>query len=190
MQKIIAGLGNPGLKYEKTRHNAGFLFLDALAASFETDNSWQMNKKFNAEVMKEGETILVKPLTFMNNSGIAVRALMSYYKCLPKNYGLFTAKDKDLSEILTVIHDDIDIPLGKYKIGFDKGAAGHKGVLSVFNHLKTKKIIRIRIGIRPEGKLPMPVDKFVLANFNNEELLILNKVFNEIIKDHIKKQAV
>jgi peptidyl-tRNA hydrolase, PTH1 family len=190
MPKIIAGLGNPGSKYEKTRHNAGFMLLDTLATSFESDNNWQLNKKFNAELMKEGETILVKPLTFMNNSGTAVRAVMSYYKCLPKNYGLFTAKDKDLSEILTIVHDDIDIALGKYKIGFDQGAAGHRGVLSVFEHLKTKKIVRIRIGIRPEGEMQMPVEKFVLAKFNNEELLALDKVFNDIIKDHIKKQAV
>jgi peptidyl-tRNA hydrolase, PTH1 family len=183
LYKIIVGLGNPGDKYEFTRHNAGFLAIDSYARSLGIENNWETNKKLNIKLIKDGQLILAKPMTFMNNSGEAVSALMSYYKCLPKNYGFFTAKDRDLSDVLTVIHDEIDITLGKFKISGNSGSAGHRGVESIFNHLKTKKIRRIRLGIRPVEESRVPADKLVLAKFSEEELLLLQKTIQEAIKN-------
>lgn len=200
--KIIAGLGNPGEKYKLTRHNVGFMALDAIVKKL--DLTWQNNKKFNALVTSlhpspcscpersrrkgEGErerrqTILVKPQTFMNNSGQAVCAILSYYKLLPKKLGIFTSRDSDLSNMLTVIHDDIDIELGKYKISADSRSAGHKGVQSIINHLKTKNFKRIRIGIRTETVSQIPADKFVLQKFNEGELKIINILIPELKKE-------
>ncbi|MDD5291095.1 MAG: aminoacyl-tRNA hydrolase [Patescibacteria group bacterium] len=185
---IIIGLGNPGKKYENTRHNVGFMALDALAEKI--GGGWKTNKKFQAQICQRGNTILVKPQTFMNNSGQSVRAVLAYYKLLPKKLGVFKVKDSDLSEILTVIHDDIDINLGKYKISIDSRSAGHKGVESIINHLKTKNFKRIRIGIRTEMAIRVPADlprrnemeagKFVLEKFKKEELEIIKKLITEL----------
>ena len=203
--KIIAGLGNPGEKYKNTRHNTGFMAVDALARQLSL--IWQKNKKFNIEISKyqRGSTsnlevkprgcklevepprgkniILIKPLTYMNNSGQAIQSVLSYYKLLPKKLGLIKQKDSDLSEILTVIHDDIDIELGKYKISANSRSGGHNGVQSIINNLKTKNFQRIRIGVKTEMLSKIPADKFVLQNFGEEELNIINNLIPEIIKE-------
>ncbi|MDD5071834.1 MAG: aminoacyl-tRNA hydrolase [Patescibacteria group bacterium] len=176
---IIVGLGNPGKIYENTRHNAGFMAIDALAEK--AGGNWKESKKFKAQVCQTGNTIFIKPQTFMNNSGQAVQAILAYYKLLPKKLGVFKAKDSDLSETLTVIHDDIDIALGKYKISVDSRSAGHRGVESIINHLKTKNFKRIRIGIRTELANRMPADKFVLEKFKQDELAIIKKLITELL---------
>ena len=134
--RIIVGLGNPGEQYEKNRHNVGFIALDILLG----DVKWQLSKKFNALIYEAGDCIYLKPQTFMNNSGQSVQAIMSYYGLLPKSLGLFSKKDTDLNDVLTVIHDDIDIDLGKWKISTDSRSGGHNGIQSIINHLKTKNI--------------------------------------------------
>ena len=179
--KIIVGLGNPGEKYKKTRHNIGFIAVDILASRMGL--SWQMNKKFNSEVAKEGETILIKPLTFMNNSGQAVQAILSYYKLLPKKLGLIKQKDSDLSENLYVVHDDVDIELGKHKISINSRSGGHNGVQSIINHLKTKNFKRIRIGVKTELINKIPTDKFVLQRFNEEEINTINILIPEVLEE-------
>jgi len=181
--KIIVGLGNPGKKYELTRHNVGFMAIDALAKKLGL--TWEEEKKFKAQICQNGNAILVKPQTFMNNSGQSVQAVLSYYKLLPKKLGVFKVKDGDLSEILTVIHDDIDIALGKYKISLDSRSAGHKGVESIISHLKTKNFKRIRIGIRTEMANKMPADRFVLEKFREEEIKIVDGLTNKIISEII-----
>ena len=181
--KIIVGLGNPGKKYENTRHNVGFMAIDSLAKNLGLN--WEESKKFQAEIAKTGNTLLVKPLNFMNNSGQSVQAVLSYYKLLPKKLGVFKVKDGDLSEILTVIHDDLDIALGKYKISLDSRSAGHKGVESIISHLKTKNFKRIRIGIRTEMANKMPADRFVLEKFREEEIKIVDGLTNKIISEII-----
>ena len=178
---IITGLGNPGKKYENTRHNVGFMAIDALAKKLGL--TWEEEKKFKAQICQNGNAILVKPQTFMNNSGQSVQAVLSYYKLLPKKLGVFKVKDGDLSEILTVIHDDIDIALGKYKISLDSRSAGHKGVESIISHLKTKNFKRIRIGIRTEMANKMPADKFVLQKFRKEELKIIDNLIAKLITE-------
>ncbi|PKM91593.1 aminoacyl-tRNA hydrolase [Candidatus Falkowbacteria bacterium HGW-Falkowbacteria-1] len=175
--KIIIALGNPGKEYEKTRHNVGFLFFDFLLGE---NISWEYNKKFNADVYFKDNTYFIKPRTFMNNSGVSLRAFMDYYKLLPKKMGLFSVKDLDLSEVLTVVHDDLDIDFGKHKVSLNSSSAGHNGVQSIINHLKTKNFKRIRIGIKNEFKKNIPAEKFVLQRFSGEESEELDNVFKSI----------
>jgi PTH1 family peptidyl-tRNA hydrolase len=175
--KIIVGLGNPGEKYEFTRHNTGFMAVDAWAEKYEA--RWTQNKKFNALVCETAGYTLVKPTAFMNNSGQSVRAIMSFYQLLPR-FAWLHASGSDLSDILTVIHDDIDIELGKYKISTGSGSAGHLGVESIIRHLKTKNFRRLRLGIRTEFTANIPTDKFVLQRFGQEELGIINGIVAEL----------
>lgn len=175
--KIIVGLGNPGKKYEQTRHNVGFMIVDYLAQ--EEGLKWQANKKFGALICKSDQTVFVKPQTFMNNSGRSVAAILSYFKLLPKTLGIFKSKGANLSEILTVIHDDVDIPLGQYRVSTDSRSAGHKGVQSIINYLKTKNLKRIRIGIAPEEK-KAPTSKFVLEKFRSQEKNIINNLIERM----------
>ncbi len=169
---LIIGLGNPGKQYKSTRHNIGFRVIDELAREYNFPD-FRLQKKSNA-LISEGaiggeKTILAKPQTFMNNSGKAAKALINYYKIQTEN--------------LWVINDDIDLPLGKIKISGNQGAAGHKGVTSIIEELKTKDFWRIRIGIRPEKGKPKNVEKFVLQKFTKEEERILKEVIKEIIQE-------
>lgn len=164
--KLIVGLGNPGSEHEKNRHNSGFMTLDALAKK--SNIKFKEESKFfgeaaNAKIGKD-KTMFLKPLTFMNNSGKAVAAAAKFYKIKPKN--------------ITVIHDDSDIPFGKFKISFDKSSAGHRGVESVIKSLGTQKFRRARIGIRPKtGKLAkLKAMDLVLKNFSPAEEKELIKV--------------
>lgn len=139
--KLIIGLGNPGKEHANTRHNAGFLALDALAK--ELGLEWRKDAKRNAEVAKgdmDGEpVILAKPLTFMNLSGDAVAALASYNKVKPED--------------VLVIHDDLDLAPGTVKFKKGGGTAGHHGLDSIVERLGTGDFSRIRIGIgKPEHK--------------------------------------
>ena len=187
--QIIVGLGNPGQDYQNTRHNAGFIAVDALAERLGL--TWSANKKFKAETADGLGLILIKPQDFMNNSGQSVAAVLSYYKLLPKKLGILKTTNADLAEILTVVHDDLDIELGKYKISLDSRSAGHKGVQSVINHLKTKNFKRIRIGIRAPAIEKIPADsarrneveaaKYVLRKFNDEEKNIIGEIIFKII---------
>jgi peptidyl-tRNA hydrolase, PTH1 family len=174
--KILVGLGNPGEQYIKTRHNIGFMFLDFLAEG----ETWKIDKKFNALILEKKDLTLIKPMTFMNNSGLSVRSFLDYYKLLPKKLKLFTSRDSDLSDILTVVHDDLDIDFGKHKISINSSSAGHKGVQSIINHLKTKNFRRIRLGVKNENKKHVPGASFVLQSFSGQERESLNDVFREI----------
>src|SRR3989338_3211111 len=150
--RIIIGLGNPGKKYERTRHNAGFRAVNELARRLKLE--WKNNKKLKAGVAQGNGFVLIKPQTFMNESGATAAAALNRYKLPP--------------EELTVIHDDLDISLGKYKISADSRSAGHKGVESIIGRLKTKNFRRIRIGIAPALK-KAPAEEFVLKNFSAAE---------------------
>ncbi|MFA5644136.1 MAG: aminoacyl-tRNA hydrolase [Patescibacteria group bacterium] len=175
--KIIVGLGNPGEKYQKTRHNVGFMFLDFLAGD---STGWKFNKKFNAFIFEKGSDILVKPQTFMNNSGMSVRAILDYYKLIPKKFGLFSNKNSDLSGVLTVVHDDLDINFGFCKMSVGAGSAGHNGVESIFGNLKTKNFKRIRFGVNNEYKNNVSGEKFVLQSFSKDEFDKINDIFAKV----------
>lgn len=178
--KIIVGLGNPGEKYKKTRHNIGFMVLDRIAKRESLE--WKLDKKHNALVTKFGDITLAKPQTFMNNSGVAVRSIMSYYNLIPKTLKIFRKKDCNLADALTVIHDDVDIDFGKIKTTDNSRAAGNNGVQSIINHLKTKNYSRVRVGIRNEKlKKVIPVKNFVLMRFDKIEEEILDDVIEQAI---------
>jgi PTH1 family peptidyl-tRNA hydrolase len=159
---LIVGLGNPGKKYQKTRHNVGFGAVEEIAANFQF-------LKLNAQISK-GEiagkkVILAKPQTFMNLSGKAVKDLINFYKItLPG---------------LVVLNDDIDLPLGKIRISFDRGSAGHKGVESIISELGTKNFIRFRIGICPKTGKPKNPEGFVLQKFTKNEEKIVQEVIEK-----------
>jgi len=170
--KLIVGLGNPGLKHEKTRHNFGFMILESLFKDLATPkDSFREEKKFHGEIAEvnwqskkaSGEKIiLIRPLTYMNNSGLAVRAIADFYKI----------KSNDI----WIVHDEIDLPLGAMKIRFGGSSAGHKGVESIMDHLKTEKFWRFRMGIGKQvqkskitGKRVKAIDDFVLGEFGEGE---------------------
>lgn len=166
--KIIVGLGNPGEKYIGTRHNIGFETLDYLLKKYEPlkESSWDNNKKTKSFIkkitVKKIPTLLAQPQTYMNNSGMAVKLLLEYFKVQPEN--------------LIVIHDELDLPLGKLQIRFGGGSAGHNGIESIINTLKTDKFLRIRMGI---GK-PMRIDghKFEPKNHHSVDQFVLEPFAN------------
>lgn len=134
--KLFVGLGNPGDKYEATRHNAGFWFIDALAA--QTNSKLALDAKmFGFTAKFESDNWLLKPTTFMNNSGKAVAALANYYKILP-------------AEIL-VVHDELDLPAGTAKLKFGGGHGGHNGLKDIHTALGTADYWRLRLGIDHPG---------------------------------------
>lgn len=160
--KLIVGLGNAGEQYENTRHNLGFEVVDTLLHKLEIPpNDWQNNSKSKCLICKyKGESeelIFAKPQTFMNNSGMGVKALMDFYK----------VKSADV----VIIHDDIDLKLGQLKVRIGGSSAGHKGVASIIEKLGTDNFIRIRLGIAPEERhgLAKNVDKFVISPFDRHE---------------------
>ncbi|MDD5146094.1 MAG: aminoacyl-tRNA hydrolase [Candidatus Pacebacteria bacterium] len=182
---LVVGLGNPGEKYKNTRHNIGFLVAD----EFQKENNFpdfKFSQKVNAKIsegLKNGEKIIiVKPQTFMNNSGKAVKAIIensppASSSAQPMRAGKFSI----LNSNLAVIHDDIDLPLGKIKIIKGHGAAGHKGVESIVYFLKSKDFIRFRIGIQPKSGKPKRVENFVLQKFTKEEEKILKDTINKVV---------
>lgn len=164
--KFIVGLGNPGPEYENTRHNIGFMVVDKLARELGAQvPNWERDDKKNVLTARIGGVLLVKPLTFMNKSGFAIRALMDFYKA--------AASD------VWVIHDDIDLPLGKIRIRASGASAGHNGVASIIEQLKTDKFVRFRLGIgRGKESTGRQTDKnlhhrsvisFVLSRFRTGE---------------------
>lgn len=179
--KLIVGLGNPEKQYQYTRHNAGFLCLDKIAQAQGLD--WEFNKKFNSLTASKKDVLLVKPQTYMNQSGLAVAAIMNYYGLLPKKIKLFTKKDSDLTQKLLVIHDDLDLPLGRYKRSTNSRPAGHNGVASIISQLKTKNFVRLRIGISGQKPEKMPAKNYVLSRFSEEEIALLEKIFESVVKD-------
>lgn len=175
--KIIACLGNPGDKYKRSRHNAAWIFIDNLLP----DATWQESKKFKSLIYKDGETIYLKPLTFMNNSGESLRLVLNYYKLLPKKLSIFSKKDQDLNDVLSVIQDDLDIEIGKHKISKNSSSAGHRGVESIISELKTKNFTRLRLGIKNDLlRTKIPAQNFVLQNFTSEELMLLKSQSQDI----------
>ncbi len=204
---FIIGLGNPGKIYARTRHNVGFMMADKLRKVWNFPE-FKFDKKFNAEmtegyiplssranpdlvegevegsrnnttcVTKNEKVILGKPQTFMNQSGEAVKKIMKFYKLKPSD--------------IIVIHDDLDIDLGKFKISTDSSAAGHQGVQNIIDKIGTQKFTRIRVGI--EGailrkKRKIPGDEFVLKNFSEKEIKVIKKILSEapaLVKEFYK----
>ncbi len=149
--RLVVGLGNPGVEYERTRHNIGFEVLDRLAADAKVD--WQRTQKWGAYWLKTGETLLVKPMTYMNRSGGPLAAVAQFYKVAPE-------------EVLAVF-DDMALELGRLRIRLEGSSGGHNGMDSVITTFGTDRIARLRVGIgAPPGE--GAVD-YVLGRFFDEE---------------------
>jgi PTH1 family peptidyl-tRNA hydrolase len=171
--KLIVGLGNPGEKYKHNRHNAGFLVLDFLL-SFDGFMQAKPSHEFKSEIFSwanaEGEKILfVKPQTYMNDSGQALKVLCNFYKM-------------DVGKELLVIHDDTDLPFGEIRTTGSSSSAGHNGVQSIIDNIGTQDFRRIRIGVETRASRDeMPTDAFVLQNFSDDELKNLReKIFPQV----------
>ena len=176
--KLIIGLGNPDQEYQNTRHNVGFMMLEHIARKNDC-GEFEFNKKLNSLVVKckvgRSPAVLSKPQTYMNKTGEATSKLKSFYKTK--------------SEDIILVHDDLDIEFGNFKMSFGKNSGGHKGVESVIKALKTKNFWRLRIGTakkalklareQSDKKRDEFVMKFVLSKFSPSEQEELKKLFKE-----------
>ena len=161
---LIVGLGNPGKKYARTRHNAGWLILDYAWPKAKWQKSKSATAAYYQTTIADQPAELFKPLTFMNNSGQAVLIAAKKHRLAPSH--------------IIVVHDDKDIPLGQFKIQTNRGDAGHNGVKSIIAHLKTKSFVRIRVGIKPSTDLP--TGQLVLKNFAAADLKIIKALSSKI----------
>ncbi len=160
--KLIAGLGNIGDKYTFTRHNAGFMLADSIVLNHNLNFKENSKLKCLMASLKEGgeDYLIIKPTTFMNLSGEAVRAVVDYYKL-------------HIEDII-IVFDDLSLPLGKIRFRVNGSDGGHNGIKSIIQHLGRQDFARLKIGIGPQPNLPSEV--FVLQNFTKEELEILKSV--------------
>ncbi|MFO7937843.1 MAG: aminoacyl-tRNA hydrolase [Kiritimatiellia bacterium] len=153
--KVVAGLGNPGKKYDNTPHNIGFNVVDLLAEKLSA--SWKNHANFRVcaakTTWKGTQLLLVKPQTFMNLSGTGIAPLMRYYRCTPED--------------LTVVIDDADLPLGRLRIRAKGGSGGHNGLASVITHLGTEEFARVRVGVGRET--PGGLIRHVLNRFTDKQ---------------------
>jgi len=163
---VIAGLGNPTLKYDKTRHNVGFDVIDTIAEKYNIS----MNSKKHQAICGVGtiegvKTLLVKPLTYMNLSGESIGAILNFYKIDPKTN-------------LIVIYDDISLSPGKIRIRRKGSAGGHNGMKSIISHVGGQEFLRIKIGV---GEKPPEWDlaDYVLARFSKEDRKLVDEAFQD-----------
>lgn len=186
--KLIIGLGNPGEKYEKTRHNLGFMVLEQFLKDSESvrNTVWEDNAKLKSSIFKlewdskkvdrkTEKVILAKPKTYMNNSGLAVSLLANFYKVPPID--------------IWIIHDELDLPLGTLKIRFGGSGAGHHGIESILEKLGTDKFWRIRLGIgQSHGHTEIAkhmigkADEFVLDSFKGKDSSLAKKSIKRAAK--------
>lgn len=164
--KLIVGLGNPGRDYNNTRHNVGFNVIDLLVKKYGL--SFNENKKFNALEccfnLNGEKVIFVKPLTYMNLSGSSVALYVNYYNI-------------ELSDIL-IIHDDLDMVLGKIRFVFDSSSGGHNGIKDIINKLGSQRFSRLKIGISNDKAVD--TKDYVLGKFSNDEIKILNNSYEKL----------
>lgn len=164
--KLIVGLGNPGKEYINTRHNIGFMLVDKIA--FSKNKSFD-KEKFNAKFLEynyDGEKIImIKPLSFMNLSGTVVKKYVDFYKI-------------DLNDIL-IVQDDLDMSFGKVKVVSNSSSGGHNGIKDIENNLGSKNYTRLKIGISNDKNVD--TKDYVLGKFSNEDLNILDKVFDNLL---------
>ncbi len=173
--KLIIGLGNPGSKYQKTRHNIGFMVIDDYLKKHQV--SMKYDTKFNAEVaqitLRSEKIYVIKPSTYMNLSGEAVLKFVNYYNI-------------DVDDILVFV-DDINLSSGKLRLRETGGHGGHNGLKNIIGLLKTEDFKRVRIGI--DNNPSMPLDSYVLGQFSEDELALLNRAIDistNIIEDFIE----
>ena len=160
--RLIIGLGNPGLKYQYTRHNIGFLVINKLASDYDISVSLKgFDACFGRGKIVDIPVLLAKPQTYMNVSGVSVKKLIDYFRI-------------DLEDLI-IVHDDIDLPFETIRLKAGGGHAGHKGLISVIDHLGDTEFIRVRIGIGKPPERSM-VEKYVLEPFTEDEMKLLPRI--------------
>lgn len=168
--KLIVGLGNPGKEYANTRHNVGFQIVD----SYVKDSSWIKEKNYlKCSLIHNSEKVLIiKPTTFMNLSGLAVRSIVDFYKINPTD--------------ILVIHDDLDLPSGVYRLKSKSSSGGHNGIKSIIECINTDNFARLKIGIGRSDRIN--TKNYVLSKLSSEELDYLNnEKFHQIINSFIDR---
>jgi len=170
--KLVVGLGNPGREYKNTRHNVGFMVLDNYLGKV----NWKtkMENYYYLEEVNGEQIMYIKPLTYMNLSGLAVSKIVNFYKI-------------DMKDIL-IIQDDLDMSIGTYKIKRNSSSGGHNGIKSIISELKSEEFGRLKIGIDKSSQIP--VDKYVLGKFSTDEMNAINEnmeTFKNIVDTFIKK---
>ncbi len=162
---LIAGLGNPGRKYSKTRHNIGFMVLDEFADRYNIQFTDRKEYRIGKGLIEDKQILIVEPLLYMNLSGIAINNIFKKYPVRTQD--------------MIVVHDDLDMETGKIRIRKTGSSGGHKGIESIINNTGTKDFIRIKIGI---GRDPdMPAEKYVLSKFNKDEITIIKDSINKAV---------
>jgi PTH1 family peptidyl-tRNA hydrolase len=166
--KLIIGLGNPDKKYQNTRHNLGQKIIKEFIKTLNTTSLTKSN--LSAQICEIGQgndkSIFAISTDYMNNSGLTVQKIAQFYKISPQD--------------IYIIHDDLDLPAGEYKIQFDRGPAGHNGIKSIIENLGTQQFNRIRIGIgKPQNDIS--IEDYVLQPFSTEELILIKNIITEII---------
>lgn len=168
MVKMIVGLGNPGSKYEKTKHNIGFMAIDNIVKNL--DVTFTDDKNFKAQIgstfINHEKVYFVKPTTFMNNSGIAVKALLTYYNI-------------DITDLI-VIYDDLDMEVSKLRLRSKGSAGGHNGIKSIIAHIGTQEFNRIKVGIGRPLK-GMTVISHVMGQFNTEDNITISLTLDRVV---------
>ena len=168
--KLVFGLGNPGARYKNTYHNLGLIILDAIIKKLD-GRDMDFKNHHNFEYLTIGKIVFIKPKIFMNESGMATKSALNYFRAKP--------------EEIIIIHDDSDLIFRNYKLSFNRGSAGHKGVQSIIDALKSQKIWRLRIGARNE-KNKTKAGQFVLQPINQKDKEKLevtqDKVFSNLYK--------
>jgi PTH1 family peptidyl-tRNA hydrolase len=169
--KLIVGLGNPDKKYQNTRHNLGQKIITDFVRAWR-DMPFITKPNLSSQIFEIGQgsdkTIFAIPTEYMNNSGITVQKISQFYKISPLN--------------IYVVHDDLDLSVGDYKIQFDRGPAGHNGIKSIIENLGTQQFNRIRIGIG-KSQNNIPVEDYVLQPFSSEEKDTINTLTPEIFEE-------
>ena len=159
--KLIVGLGNPGRKYQATKHNIGFIALDSYFKKHKV--KFKKERKFAGELLKIGNAVFLKPHTFMNNSGVSVQSIMNF--------------NIEIKDIL-VVYDDLSLPLGKTRLREKGSAGGHNGIKSLIQHLHTEEFKRVRVGI---DKNPLIDTKdYVLGKFSKKEMVVVKETIDKV----------
>jgi PTH1 family peptidyl-tRNA hydrolase len=168
--KLIIGLGNPDSKYQNTRHNLGQKIIGKLLELKKIN--LESHSKLSAQLteMGQGSQKILIGITdeYMNNSGVSVKKICNFYKISPQD--------------LYVVHDDLDLEVGDYKIQFDRGPAGHNGIKSIIEHLGTQAFNRIRVGVG-HPMINIPVEDYVLLPFSKEESAIIDTTVSKVVKE-------
>jgi PTH1 family peptidyl-tRNA hydrolase len=181
--RFIFGLGNPGKKYKQTRHNAGFMFIDDLLEKIASPSANLNDKsKLSSQIFKKPELILAKPQLYMNRSGQVVQKVLSYFGEVEQVLA---------NKNMIVVHDDLDLPLGKIKLQFGIGPQLHKGLNSIYSTLGSKKFWHLRIGVDDrQGDRTIPPEVYVLEKLDKRDLMQLDSVFKSGVQKLKQKRLL